>query len=340
MTAVRFSSRTLLAGCLVLGGCRHPSDSATPVEPPSAAAAQPVAAAPASFGPVQVEMRNVHLHLDEGIAVDIDYLRGEMRSRTANQPPNFDDPRSYFMQLQSAEMWMDMTSLGNLMNHHVFAYDGAPLSNISVRVTDDGRLEQKATLHKGVPVPVAMKAAVGVAANGHLRLHVESERALGVPTTGLLQLFGLKLEDLVDLKSRRGIAIDGNDIELDPGEILPPPQMRGQLARVELVNDRLHQVFGSGRAAGSDSLAPQDSVARNYVYFRGETLRFGKLTMRDADLQLIDADPRNPFDFFPARYSGQLIAGYSKNTPNGGLRTYMPDFGKGPVPVPGTPRKR
>jgi hypothetical protein len=48
--------------------------------------------------------------------------------------------------------------------------------------------------------------------------------------------------------------------------------------------------------------------------------------MHDADLQLIDADPRDPFDFYPARYNAQLVAGYSKNTPAKGLKTYMPDY--------------
>ena len=48
--------------------------------------------------------------------------------------------------------------------------------------------------------------------------------------------------------------------------------------------------------------------------------------MTAADLQLIDADERDPFDFYPARYSEQLVAGYSKNTPAKGLATYMPDF--------------
>jgi hypothetical protein len=62
------------------------------------------------------------------------------------------------------------------------------------------------------------------------------------------------------------------------------------------------------------------------VYFSGASIRFGKLTMTGSDLQLIDADERDPFDFFPARYNRQLVAGYSKNTPNGGLETYMPDF--------------
>jgi hypothetical protein len=48
--------------------------------------------------------------------------------------------------------------------------------------------------------------------------------------------------------------------------------------------------------------------------------------MHQADLQLIDTDPRDPFDFFPARYNAQLVAGYSKNTPAKGLKTFMPDF--------------
>jgi hypothetical protein len=48
--------------------------------------------------------------------------------------------------------------------------------------------------------------------------------------------------------------------------------------------------------------------------------------MRDADLMLIDADPRDVFDFSPSQYRRQLTAGYSKNGEGGVLRTLMPDF--------------
>lgn len=41
-----------------------------------------------------------------------------------------------------------------------------------------------------------------------------------------------------------------------------------------------------------------DSTAPNYMCYRGSVLRFGKLTMVDADLQIADADPKDPFDFF------------------------------------------
>ena len=50
--------------------------------------------------------------------------------------------------------------------------------------------------------------------------------------------------------------------------------------------------------------------------------------MRNANLQLIDADPADPFEFFPDRYNEQLTAGYSKTTASGGLRVYMPDYSK------------
>jgi hypothetical protein len=89
----------------------------------------------------------------------------------------------------------------------------------------------------------------------------------------------------------------------------------------------LVQKFSSQGAPSGTLLAKADAGGRNYIYFSGSVITFGHLTMKPADLQLIDADPADPFDFFPARYEGQLVAGYSKNTPKGGLKTYMPDFG-------------
>jgi hypothetical protein len=36
-------------------------------------------------------------------------------------------------------------------------------------------------------------------------------------------------------------------------------------------------------------------------------LQFGKLIMHDTDLRLVDADPRDPFDFSPEHYNDQLV---------------------------------
>jgi hypothetical protein len=72
--------------------------------------------------------------------------------------------------------------------------------------------------------------------------------------------------------------------------------------------------------------ARPDSDATNEVYFRGGRLRFGKLLMTDTDLQIVDADPRDPLDLNLERYLRQLVAGTSRTLANGGLRVVMPDY--------------
>ncbi len=64
----------------------------------------------------------------------------------------------------------------------------------------------------------------------------------------------------------------------------------------------------------------------NYLYFRGGTLRFGKLTMADADMAIVDEEPKSPFDFSLKDYNAQLVAGYSRSTSSLGLVIHMPDF--------------
>ncbi len=274
---------------------------------------------------VQLEMRNVRLHVDTGIVLWVTRLRGTMLSRTAGAPPVFDDQRSYVLKLQAAELSIDMASLQNLMNRHVFGYDGSPLTDVSVEA-DGARLKMKGKLHKGIVVPFSTTASISTTAEGAMRLHVESMKALGIPTRGLLDAFGLTLDDVVGVKNRRGVDIQDNDIVIAAGQVLPPPEIEGHLTRAAIVGGRLVQTFGDPAGDRPASLVKPSRAARNYVYFGGGTITFGKLTMRDADLQLIDADPRDPFDFFPARYDSQLVAGYSKNTRAKGLRTYMPDF--------------
>ena len=275
--------------------------------------------------PVQIEMKNVRLHVADGIVLEIAHLRGEMISRTAGRHPVFDDQNSYVLRVFSADISMDISSLSHLMNDYLFAYDKAPLRDISVEI-DEGRLKQKATLRKGVPIPITTKATVSATPDGRLKLETDKVSALGVPAKGVMGVFGLELADLVKLKDRRGIEIDGNDVVLSPGLVLPPPEIRGHLSHAAIVGDRLVQKFSSSSPAATALPLRPGAAGRNYIYFSGSTITFGHLTMTPTDLQLIDSDPKDPFDFFPAKYQGQLVAGYSKNTPAGGLRTYMPDY--------------
>jgi len=280
-------------------------------------------AASAAPADVQIEMRHVRLHVDDDIVLDIASLRGAMVSRSSTSPAVVDDERSYVLAVQHGDISMSLRSLETLLRSRVFASADSPLRNVRVRA-DGGRLKLEGTLHKGIAVPFSATASLSATDDGRMRLHVDSMKTLGIPVTGLLKLFGLTLDEVAKVQ-QRGVSVHDDDVVITPGEVLPPPEMKGRLTHVEIRQGRLYQTFDAGRAAAAPRTG-RPSAARNYIYFSGGTVTFGKLTMRDADLQLIDEDPHDPFDFFPAKYDRQLVAGYSKNTPAHGLRTYMPDF--------------
>lgn len=270
--------------------------------------------------PVQVQMRNIAFHIDADTILNVHRLRGELVRTRATQPPTFDDKTSFTIRISGAEIAMTTASLSQLMNRYVFAYDGSPLR--SLEITSEGQqLKVKGVIKKGVDVPFTVVAEPRVDEAGNLRLKPASINALGIPAAGLMSFFGLEMEKLVKVKPGRGVEIDGNDFVLNPARLLPPPAIEGRLQSVRVEEGSVVQVF-AGQAA---ALKPPEPNT-NYMYYRGGVLRFGKLTMNDTDMELIDPHPADPFDFFQDRYNDQLVAGYSKNTPNHGLKVYMPDY--------------
>jgi hypothetical protein len=136
----------------------------------------------------------------------------------------------------------------------------------------------------------------------------------------------------------RGVRIDGDDFYLNPAKLLPPPRVQGRVGRVEVNDSQVVQVFQPPEGAKLQPMTIPDPKATNYMFYRGGTLRFGKLTMHDTDLLIRDAEPEDPFDFFLDEYNAQLVAGYSKNTPDHGLIVVMQDFKRTP-PLPHSRRK-
>ena len=286
-----------------------------------------VADVPAT-GPIRcgIEMRNVSLHLADGIVLDITALNGEFVSRSAAEPPIFDDPRSYTLRMKAGDVSMDAASLTTLLKQ-TLSRNPSPLSNVTLTI-EEGRMQAKGTLKKGVSVPFSMTATIAATPDGLLRLHAEKVKAAGVPVKGLLDLVGLDVEDLMKMPPGSGIRADKDDLLLDTALMLPPPRMDAKLVSAVASGGRLRmRMSGSAQPPPRPATLPLPS-ARNYLYFFGGSIRFGKLTMADADMQLIDADPSTPFDFFPAHYEAQLVAGYSRNTKRKGLQVYMPDYSK------------
>jgi hypothetical protein len=266
---------------------------------------------------VGLEMRNVHLHVSDDAALDVTWIHGRLRATTPDRPPVFDDQSSFTMEIDDGEVALDAASLTALVNR-AFAFKGSNLSDLHVSF-EGANIVQRGKLSKGITVPFTVTASIAATPEGQLVVHPVKVKAAGIPTTKLMGLFGVELQDLIKARPDAGIALHDNDLLLDPTKMLPPPATRGHLVKAFVRGDRLVQVFGKGAAGRPKS-------GGNYVWFRGSTIRFGRLTMSNADLKLIDMDQKDPFDFYSAKYNQQLVAGYSKNTPDGALRTYMPDY--------------
>ena len=272
---------------------------------------------------VQAEMRNIHFEIAPGVVLNIARLRGALLPIGPDRPPILDDKHSFTLRIASAEISIDTASLGNLLTNHVFAYPGSPLRSLRIE-TDGDELVQRGVLHGFLPF--SMRAAVSLTPEGLIRLRPRTVKVFGVGVRRLMRLFGLELEELAKVEPGRGVRIDGDDFLLDPTAILPPPRTRGRVTRLVVGNGRVAQTFGG--APPAVALAQPGSDSANYMYFRGGNLRFGKLTMTNTDLLILDDDPSDPFDFFLDRYNDQLVAGYNRNTPDHGLIVYMPDKGE------------
>jgi hypothetical protein len=272
----------------------------------------------------EAAMGNTLFHVDDDIRLNIRHLRGRMTDMSGENIVVLDDKQRLELQLSYAEIGLTAAGLSLLLNRYVFGYAGSPLRDLVVR-TDGNHIVQTGTMHKIIDIPFEMTAELSVTANGRIRIHPVNMDICGLDGAKLLAAVDRTLEDLLDLSGARGVWVERNDLVLDPLAILPPPRTTGRLTAVRIEGDEVIQVFGSPSTAGAEPL-PLPVAAPNYVYFQGGTIRFGKLYMVKSDLLTIDADPRDPFDFYLDYYHTQLVAGYHVTAKNYGLITYMPDF--------------
>ncbi len=281
-----------------------------------------------AFGPVQAQFRNVDFRFAADLVLRIHRLRGELRPTRRGAPVVLDDKRTFLLTIASAETGFRADDLTRLMNGWVFAYDGAPLKDLRIDFDGD-RLVQSGVMHKGVDIPFTMEAALSVTAAGMIRLHPTSMKICTIPGKRLMEALGIRLSDLLDLSGATGVRVDGNDLILDPTMILPPPAISGRLGAVAIRDGELRQrwVPAGVEARAARPLLPPDS-APNYMFFSGGTLRFGKMYMVAADMEVVDLDPSDPLDFFLDRYNVQLVAGHTDNLPDFGLLVHMADFGE------------
>jgi hypothetical protein len=265
-------------------------------------------------------MSNVDLHVSPDVTLHIRRLAGQFVP-TGTRSPYLDSKQSYAVAIDSGEIALDVATLNALMAR-TLGGDNSNVKKLQVSIGEDGTLRQKGVIDSAINIPFNAKSTVSVTADGRIRISTKSVKGFGVPMNPVMKLFSVEMDSLVKVKPGRGVVVADNDLILDPAALVPPPAIRGRLTAVRVEGNRLVQTFGAAPAkpVASRPLSP------NHIYWRGAELSFGKLTMTDTDLELIDLDPKDPFDFSVDDWNAQLVAGYSKTLPNRGLKAYMPDY--------------
>lgn len=307
----------LVAVAILAGSSQTPADSSNSAD---TRRANPTDTTP------WIAMREVNLHIDDQHVMHVRELHGQVTPTKPGTIPLLDDPSSFRIHVTNATVDLSGPDLAALLNEYVFAYKGAPIRDLKAHI-DGSTVVFNGIMHKGVDLPFEMTSELSLEPDGRIRSHPRKMKMLGVNGEKLLHALGLHLDKILDLRGSRGASVSGDDLLLDPLQMVPPPSIQGRLASVRVEGDHVSQTFVR---TADDSIFEHrvrvDSSARHYVYFRGGQLRFGKLLMTDTDLLIADADDTDPLDLYMAKYNTQLVAGVTRNLPNLGLRVSMPDY--------------
>jgi hypothetical protein len=288
---------------------------------PSNAPASTAAAAPptaADLTPTQVYAHNIMLRKGPDFRIYIAWIAGKMVRTKEQVDPTFDDADSFILQIDKGVIRANIGDICKYLN--ATAAKDSPLKNIEIQPEGE-RVKIHGTVKKVVPLPVELLGSVAATKQGLVRLHIDRISVLKVPVKGLLGTFDLKLSDLVRSTNVPGVTITGNDIVFDTEKLLPPPHIRGELTTVQVKVPDIEVIYGN---------APNDSTQlaqwHNFLRFRNGAVGFGKLTMHNTDLTMIDAVNEPWFDLDLVNYQNQLVNGYTRMTAQAGLEIYMPSL--------------
>ncbi len=287
----------------------------------SRAPASPVSAR-ADHGPlptVGVQGRNLDFHLLNNIVMAVDQMSGFMVA-VPGHTMSLDDRNSFNLTINGAVARLSSANLTALLNDYFLPRADSPIKQVAI--TFEGQnMRVKGTVKKLLPVEFTATVAVAPTAKGDLRVHVVEFRAAGVLTKSFLDFLGMRLDKVAEPRRQSSFSVEGDDLIVPMHSLFPPPLVNARLTVARIEGDTLYEELGQ---PGPLPRPPQ--YARNYLYFHGGRLQFGKITMDDVNLELIDKHPQDRFDFSLDRYLEQISGGYARISRDFGIIAYAEDL--------------
>ncbi|MBC7544876.1 MAG: hypothetical protein H7338_19300 [Candidatus Sericytochromatia bacterium] len=288
-------------------------------------------------GPSRMVMKGVRYRVGPKLFIDVPGMEAVMIPGQPGAPVVMDDPSSFSLMIANGMFALDADNVASLMNNYVLNYPDPPMKNLTATLTN-GRMNMKGTMHKGVDFPFEMEGTATVTASGKILLTPDKVKAMGFSSLPLMKLAGLSIESMCTIREGRGVVTEGNTIIMDPTKMLPAPAISGRVSQVQIAPDpkdsqmKLMISFGGGPQAVRDEklAAPQ---APNYMHILGGVVRFVNTYSTFTNLQIVDADPSDYFDFYLNEYGIQMLQGVIILSPNGSTLSLQPDYLKRNTPI-------
>ncbi len=313
----------LLAAMLLLACAVSLHQTASSARSGRTAAVAITAAAPPSASPytVHVEVEHTLFHPMDNVVLQVERMEGRLVA-TAGDTISLDDKNSFSVQIDQAVTRLSARDLSALINSYLLRRADSAIRHVDVSF-DGQQVVVKGKVHKLLTLPFEGRGVLSATPDGELRMHMDDFHVGGVLNRRFLALLGIRLDDMAQPRHKPSFRVEGDDFLTSLNELFPPPRVYGRLTRVHVEGQELVQVIG----AEAPEHAPTPNFEQpNYIHFTGGRMHFGRMTMDNVDLKMVDSTPGNPFDFSLDNYQQQIEAGYIKILPSQRLEVYAGDW--------------
>jgi len=314
-------TRTLKTLAALALACALTGCGAQPTATAQALTKLKAASAPKAGGTTRFMASHMGYRVDKHVRLFLDELDADIVLREKDQPFDPSAKDDYAINVRHAKVRQEAASLEALLNTYVFGDAKAPLKDLKVGLKGD-RVTLSGKLDKGVWLPFEMEGDITASSDGRAKLTPRTIRSLGVRVDGLMALVGLDLANLLKARAEKGVVIEGNDVLLDPSKMLPPPKLLGPVKSIRVVNGEFEYLLGKGEPRALPALPIQTP---NWIALWGGAVRVNSVTAYDAKIQLVDANPADPFFYVLDFYRESLEAGFVVSGRDGRLVAYLPD---------------
>jgi hypothetical protein len=275
----------------------------------------------------EILAHHVVFHDQSSVPLRTEWLRARLYPARPNVIPSLDDPSSFRVEIYDGTLQISTQTLSRQLNARLSR--NSKFTKVRVSSLGPNKIQINATLHKGLSLPLQLVGNIGTTPDGRLRIQLTSWRVLKLPLKGLMKAIKLDASDLVHLPESQGMEVRGNTVYIRPEDLLPPPKKMGLVTGVYFnqAGDLVEQ-YGKDRSDAPVAGTWPGGRWHNYLRLEGGSIHFGKLTMTNADMILIDTSPGDWYDFDLAHYREQIVKGSMFMTPDGGLRVFTPDSTK------------